>query len=216
MNIFGGGSYNSGGWGSNPIGDPVSKTVEKKVREITEKTAEIIHPKLGEVVRDVNRITDKLRNNTDVFTGNELNNKVIPVRGSILYCSLGLGYAEHSGIYIGGGKIVELNGNGKIIAVNAKQFTGNITTVDNTIYVSSAADGSQAIGKNKVADMAQQMLSTTRSYNLLMDNCHQFTAGCVLGNFENPNNFLWLLKEVVEKEMNDGKPVQWVAWDWRQ
>lgn len=37
-----------------------------------------------------------------------------PVIGSVVYCDLLFGYAEHSGIYVGDDKIVHLDGSGLI------------------------------------------------------------------------------------------------------
>ena len=64
--------------------------------------------------------------------------------------------------------------------------------------------------------MAQAAIGNERAYNIIMDNCHQFTAECILGEFDNPNNFLFFLKHTVETEMNDGNSIQWLALDWRK
>lgn len=162
-----------------------------------------------------NCVVDKPR---DSYVVNELirsfsedGKKVVPVPGSILYCKLG--DFEHSGVYIGGGRIVELNGEGRVVEVSAEKFVDNVLTLDTDIYVSSTADGLRAIGSSKVARLAKTMLGDKRDYNIVLDNCHQFTAGCILNNFENPDNFLFFLKDTVETEMNNGDTVNWVVWD---
>lgn len=39
---------------------------------------------------------------------------VQPIPGSVLYCDLTFGFTEHSGIYLGNGRIAHLNGKGLI------------------------------------------------------------------------------------------------------
>ena len=48
--------------------------------------------------------------------------KVMPKKGSVLYCDLSFGIAEHSGIYVGDNRIVHLNGKGEIEAVSPAAF----------------------------------------------------------------------------------------------
>ena len=225
-----GGNGRSGGFlgGSRIIRDsPISREAEKLAREKMEKVAEKIDPTLGKVLRAANQIKEAQDNLLHgPFTSPEkilLKNlfkdnmkKVNPVPGSIVYCDLGVGNAEHSGIYIGGGRIVELSGSGRIVKVSPRQFTDNITTIDKTIYVSAVGDGCHAIGSQMVAHRAETMIGKERNYNLIMDNCHQFTAGCILDDFDNSNNFLWMLKDVVQKDMNQGNAMQWLVWDWEK
>ena len=48
------------------------------------------------------------------FIDNEIRDTVYPVMGSVVYCDLAFGHAEHSGIYIGNDQIVHLDGSGDI------------------------------------------------------------------------------------------------------
>lgn len=139
----------------------------------------------------------------------EMKRRVLPVRGSVVYCdlTLGNGIAEHTGIYIGNDKIVHLNRHGFIEAVSPKQFISGPTTGFN-IYVS--CEGESAVGCDEVADFAELMIGQSRDYNVLIDNCHQFTAGCLIGNSENPNNFLWFLKDEAKKCLGADN---WRLWD---
>ena len=139
----------------------------------------------------------------------EMKGRVLPVRGSVVYCdlTLGNGLAEHTGIYIGNDKIVHLNRHGFIEAVSPKQFISGPITGFN-IYVS--CEGESAVGADEVADFAELMIGKSRDYNVLIDNCHQFTAGCLIGNSENPNNFLWFLKDEAKKCLGADN---WRLWD---
>ena len=60
--------------------------------------------------------------------------KVMPKKGSVLYCDLSFGIAEHSGIYVGDNRIVHLNGKGEIEAVSPAEFLSLFALQD--IYVS--------------------------------------------------------------------------------
>ena len=58
-----------------------------------------------------------------------LDDEVEPKEGSILYCKLTgiptpLGTPEHTGVYVGGNNVIELNGSGDIISVSVREFLG--------------------------------------------------------------------------------------------
>lgn len=129
-----------------------------------------------------------------------------PVEGSILYTDLFGKYAQHSGVYIGQGKIVELSGDGRIQIVSRQQFTSSGTGT--CIYVSCRQE--YAVGSSKVAQRALDQLGLRRQYNIVMDNCHQFSSGCLSGNFENGDNFLWALKHSTEKILSTNN---WRIWE---
>ena len=47
---------------------------------------------------------------------------ISPRPGSILYTGMAYGVAEHSGVYVGNGEVVELQGNGRIRKVSVQEF----------------------------------------------------------------------------------------------
>jgi hypothetical protein len=51
---------------------------------------------------------------------------------------------------------------------------------------------------------------TTDFYNLILDNCHQFTSGCLSGNFENAHNFFWMVRDETFKVLGANG---WRVWD---
>lgn len=130
-------------------------------------------------------------NLVESFIDNVCRDQVVAVPGCVVYCDLAFGYAEHSGIYVGNRGIVQLSGNGCIEAVNPPEFLSGTTGI--SIYASCR--GAAARGDAKVAARARSMVGGRRSYNFLMDNCHQFSAGCLTGDFDNADNFLWMLKD---------------------
>ena len=117
-------------------------------------------------------------------------------RGCVVYRNLVPPFAEHSGIYIGGGEVVSLDGDGDVVSEGLDEFRAG---EGQSIYV-SCFDG-EAIGDEEVADRAEDMVGSSRSYNLILDNCHQFASGCLTGDFENADNFLWMLKDTASKEL---------------
>ena len=132
--------------------------------------------------------------------------QVQPKIGSVLYCDLAFGYADHSGIYIGNGKIVHLSGKGNIEIVTPKQFIDGGTAC--SIYVSCKETAS--VGCKDTAKRARSMVGRSRSYNFILDNCHQFSSGCLTGDFDNSHNFLWMLKDESSKKINSNS---WRYWD---
>lgn len=125
-----------------------------------------------------------------------------PVPGSVVFCNIFGGNAEHSGIYVGNNQIVQLSGNGNIEKVTPEQFVArkgnNLPYYD--IYVSCR--NRKAVGSNDAVQRAMELVGKRRNYNLILDNCHQFTAGCLTGYFENPINFFILLELEVRNIVN--------------
>jgi hypothetical protein len=113
------------------------------------------------------------------FIDNVILDTVEPVPGSVVYCGLAMNLVEHSGIYIGSGRIVHLEGSGYIRSVNRTKFLDRLDGFNSaiTVYVSSK-DG-KAVGSPAVAARAKAMIGKYRDYNLLSDNCHALTSTCL-------------------------------------
>ena len=142
------------------------------------------------------------------FIKNEVMDKVLQPRpGSVVYCGLLFGQEGHSGIYVGKGKIVSLSGDGEIVKERPDEFLEGATTGD-TIYVS--CQGESPVGTPRVAKRARKMVGNHRNYNFLLDNCHQFTSGCLTGDFENLDNLLPMVKNTAERTLGAD---EWLAWD---
>lgn len=77
---------------------------------------------------------------------------VEPVPGSVVYCDLGAGFIEHSGIYIGNGRIVALERDGRIIDRTPEGFMKGTPAFG--IYVSCSGD--HAVGSRKAAERARE------------------------------------------------------------
>jgi len=144
---------------------------------------------------------------TKSFVDNVFKDKVIPIKGSIIHCSL-FG-VEHTGVYIGNGRIVELLGTGYIRETSVEGFIDGTNAI--SIYV--ACNATSPLGSKVIANRAIRMIDKKRKYNLVMDNCHQFTAGCITGDFENYSNAFTFLENKIIKKMNSGNDIVWRVWD---
>lgn len=131
---------------------------------------------------------------------------VLPIPGSVVYCDLAFGYMEHSGIYVGHNKIAHLAGSGDIELVSPERFLAGGS--GRNIYVSCR--GMNPVGAGYIARRAMSKVGSTRDYNFLLDNCHQFTAGCLSGDFENSNTLLHFLKSETKRLLHANT---WRYWD---
>lgn len=147
--------------------------------------------------------------NTAQSVRDTFRDKVTPIPGSIVYCDIFLGFAEHSGVYIGDNRIVQLNKYGEIEAVTPKEFVSG--TSSRSIYVSSreAQGSTKSVGLYTIAKRAESMVGRKRSYGFIVENCHQFTTGCMTNEFNNTNNFLWMLKDETRKRIQANTWRQW-------
>lgn len=122
-----------------------------------------------------------------------------PAIGCVLYCDLAFGLAAHSGIYIGDNTIVHLNGDGIVKPTSPDEFLDRLDGLNNAISIYVSCCDVTPIGSENVALRAINAIGIERNYNLLFDNCHQFTTGCLTGDFDNnASNFLWMLKMKAE------------------
>ncbi|WP_342117318.1 lecithin retinol acyltransferase family protein [Pseudoduganella sp. OTU4001] len=143
----------------------------------------------------------------DSFSGGIIDE---PVPGSILYSSIVTGVAEHSGVFIGDGQIVHLNGDGEIESVSAQTFMNRLGGLSTGLAIYVSSNGTGAVGSVVVAERARSMIGKRRDYGLLMDNCHQFSAGCLTGNFENATNFMWMLKDEATRVLGTTRWAHWM------
>ena len=147
------------------------------------------------------------------FIDNCIRDMVQPVPGSVLYCDLGPvpGHTvEHTGIYIGNNQIVHLDGSGLIEVVSPAEFLARLDGFNTAISIYVSSRNGEAVGCDSVAERAREMIGMTRKYNVILDNCHQFTAGCLTGDFENANNFFWMVKDTAKEVLGAN---EWRVWE---
>ena len=143
------------------------------------------------------------------FEDNVLRKTVTPIEGSVVYCVLT--GVEHSGIYVGGGKIVHLDGSGKVESVTPEIFLDRLDGLNQaiTIYVSCDNTG-YPVGSYVAASRARMEVGKKRKYSLVSENCHQFIAGCLMDNFEIPCSTFSSLKKLTKTEIG---LKDWKAWE---
>ena len=155
--------------------------------------------------------------------------KVIPVEGSVLYCDLWVA-VEHSGIYVGDGKISNIEVEGMAEAAvrrcSAASFTSK-SILGRKIYVSCDKYG--AVGDNSVASHADSRVGERSFYGLVIKNCHQFSQECVEQSQQVIDPSLWdkltnmvtgetweptigALKRAAHKNLGATK---WRLWNWQ-
>jgi hypothetical protein len=155
----------------------------------------------------------KIFNNTPIgslgksLVDNLFTENVQPVYGSIVHCSL-FG-AEHTGIYVDNNQIVELLGTGEIRLSSPHQFIQGTNAL--SIYV--ACNKKRVLSYQPAADRAIEMIGKSRKYHLLKDNCHQFTSGCLLNEFNNDYNYFYSLEKLISEKVNEGKNIKWNVWN---
>lgn len=113
---------------------------------------------------------------------------VKPKVGSVVKTCLACGLADHTGIYIGDNKIVELSGDGDIRIVSHEKFIkgdeDSLTRTGMYMYVACAQDNNgncYALAAPDIARRARNSVGNTRNYSLIFENCHMFVEYCING-----------------------------------
>jgi len=134
-----------------------------------------------------------------------------PAIGSVLYCDIIFGLVSHSGIYIGENTIIHLDGDGTVTTATPNEFLDRLEGINTAMSIYVSCNGTAPTGAKEVVLRALKTLGDKRDYNILFDNCHQFTAGCLSGDFEgNAANFLWILKMEADKYIDADS---WRVWN---
>ena len=158
-------------------------------------------------------VGNKIYNHTPIrsfqksFVDNVFRDKVNPKIGSIVHCSL-MG-AEHTGVYVGNNKIVELLGSGDVVSSSPYDFVSGTNAI--SIYV--ACHQKEPLHLQSIGARAEAKIGSTREYKLVSDNCHQFTVGCITDEFENSSNFFINVEKKIRDYMNSGRGITWRVWD---
>lgn len=145
---------------------------------------------------------------TGHIADNYFKETVYPVKGSIIYCDLAL-IAEHSGIYVGDGNVAHLDGSGNIEIVTQKNFLSRLGGLNPAMSIYVSCSDTNAVGNTVTAERAIAMNGNYTNYNTILNNCHQFTSGCITGNFDNSDNFWWMLKDKAEHQYGANS---WRVW----
>lgn len=113
------------------------------------------------------------------FVDNVVRDNVVNIPpGAIVYCDL-LTF-EHSGVYIGDGNIVHLDGSGNIICTSGQEFLNRLDGFNQAISIYASCVGKDGVGSLSVANYAESQIGNHRNYNLVLNNCHKFSLECLL------------------------------------
>ncbi|GHS94371.1 hypothetical protein AGMMS50276_06870 [Synergistales bacterium] len=143
---------------------------------------------------------------------NVLKNKVTPVEGSIVCCDLGVAL-EHSGVYIGSGKIAHRDGDGYLAIVTPREFIDRLNGWNNAISIYVSCRGGNAIGSKMVAERAKKCVSEPdhQGYHLLEKNCHHFCQYCLTK--KEPDISSCTFESLEDMLVDVYKTDNWRVWD---
>lgn len=129
--------------------------------------------------------------------------------GAVVICEI-FHLFEHSGIYIGEGQIVELQGSGLVRSVSINRFFDNRTGNHLLVACNSKAE---VMASTETAQRAIEQIYTYQRYDLLLNNCHRFTQTCVSGRNLPITSFFDLKTELSSFWRAD---LQWLQVDFTQ
>lgn len=101
--------------------------------------------------------------------------------GTPVFCNFTFSIAEHTGICVGD-RIVHLDGTGKVCCSSPAKFLARLdgTNLSANIYYAASAENTP-LATAAIADRARQQIGRQLGYNLLTNNCHDFSIGCITG-----------------------------------
>ena len=151
-----------------------------------------------------------------------------PTPGTPLLVSLALA-VEHTGVYLGGGRVAELQDSGRVVAVSLTDFVngspGAFPAVRTGTRIFAACDAKtrKPIGTARSFATAKAAVAGRAwlSYDLVCNNCHRFVAACAQGTNWNARDFgrvvndtaasVGWLERLLAKRLNGGKSIAWCA-----
>jgi hypothetical protein len=180
-------------------------------RELTDLITFVVTEPFKIISEFVDDVVDIIEKETGI--ANIGGTDIEPSYGAPIYSPFGQNFSGHSGIYIGGRRVIALDGNGNISEVSLDEFTNHPAIITRDVYAPYYKDYNWSIGSPIAGGRALEKIGTNRKYHVVMDNCHQFCSGCLTGDFENSDNALWMLKHTFEKEYSES--ISWKKWKWR-
>ncbi len=105
--------------------------------------------------------------------------------GAVIACEI-FHLFEHTGIYVGEGLIVELQGTGLVRAISPSRFLAGRSGEELLVACNKSGD---ILASAEVAKRASAQIFTCQDYDLLLNNCHRFTYACVSGTNEPVTSF---------------------------
>ena len=149
-------------------------------------------------------------------------------RGCIVCCKLAFKW-EHSGVYVGKGMIVHLDGNGYLVKTGFQEFLERLDGANpaDSVFVACNEEGLPHCshwGKFCAdhAELKYRYMNYIADYNALFRNCHHFTGAClgyegeseiagkILSMLKLDFGFSWL-EDVIKRRYGS---LRWIECDW--
>lgn len=112
---------------------------------------------------------------------------VEPLPGSIVRCGLGNAF-DHTGIYVGGGRIIHRDGRGYLMEATVEEFLDRIGGRNNATVVSVLCDErGRPLADPSAAEAARRAHASAKErdgYDFIGRNCHHFCRLCWGGGEE--------------------------------
>lgn len=151
-----------------------------------------------------------------------------PPPGTPLLEDLGPGgIIEHSGLFLGHSRVAELHGDGIFQEVSLTRFlNGDEKDKDNPrcgkrIFAACDRESHRPLVMETSVEFAKAQIGKQTKYNIIANNCHRFTASCILRKlqktmgrkelFMKGTYSIACLEDVIVEELNGGKPICWLS-----
>ena len=151
-----------------------------------------------------------------------------PPPGTPLLEDLGPGgIIEHSGLFLGHNAAAELHGDGIFQKVSlSRSLNGDENDEKNPrcgsrIFAACDLESHRPLVMESAVEFANSHIDQHTEYNILTNNCHRFTASCLLGVMQKPMGVKELitkgvysiacLEEVIVNRLNGGNPICWLS-----
>jgi hypothetical protein len=136
--------------------------------------------------------------------------KIVNKYGCVVRCSLYKGI-DHTGILVDDNKIVEISADGIIELVDYNKFLED--TLSQKIYVATDKETGEILGSESIKQFALEKVNEKFKYNLLINNCHNFSYSCLMQKinteFFNKIKTFEMLCKNIQNILNKGEPIEW-------
>ncbi len=149
--------------------------------------------------------------------------KVDLLPGSIIVVDLAFLF-EHTGIYVGNDKVVELHGDGSINLISINNFIkggykilGKSLSLRTGVNIYTASFMGKPIASQNVIDRAMELvnLNIDIQYHIFKNNCHMFSGYCFTGkNFQKNTDcslFTGLTKKIIDSTIPISTQSTWLG-----
>lgn len=144
------------------------------------------------------------------FTSGIFDDLVDLVPGCIVAVRLGA-FLEHTGVYVGNNKVVELYGDGSINLISTEDFiSGSYKKgfpVRTAVDLYTACFNDKPVASEVVALRALKLVNSRLPYHILKNNCHMLSGFCFSGrNFQENTDckfFRGLTKKIIDEASSE-------------